>query len=166
MPDVEEEVLAVCHNGAVVRVGAVPFKDGEFRVMAPAHLLAVAEGLADLIDARQPGDEELLHRIFGRGREEGAVRCATRGRQPGFEDLKVWLHPRCGNEERRLHLLEVARVEEGANGLDDPRAGEIGRAERGIIVQPEPGGLLWRCHCMSGLLVEQASACRHPVRGL
>ena len=60
------ERLAILHQIAIGGVGPVPFEHREFRVVGGAAL-AVAEDMGELPDARHPGDDELLHREFGRG---------------------------------------------------------------------------------------------------
>src|SRR5262249_36300181 len=54
------------HQVAVRTAGAIRFEHREFGVVGRAAL-TVAKDMGELPDARQPGDEQLLHREFRRG---------------------------------------------------------------------------------------------------
>src|SRR5205823_1879907 len=69
----------------------------------------------------------------------GALAAAARGQQAGLEDLEVRLHAGVAHQQRRLDLVEAARLEEGADGVDDPLALEQRRDRLAALARAAPG---------------------------
>ncbi len=105
------------HDVVVVHVGLVRLEHGELGVVLEAHAL-VAEVLADLVHAVDAADDAALEvQLGGDAQVQVAlelvvVRDERLGQGAAVERL----------QHRRLDLDEAARVEEAADGGDDPRA--------------------------------------------
>ena len=114
-----DQRYALLHQVAIGGARAIPFEHREFRMVGCAPL-AVAEDMSELPDPRHPGDEQLLHRKFGRG-----VEIAQRGPpllrvvKLGGECPEMRFEPRAHLQSRRVDLDEAAIGEEAANSCED-----------------------------------------------
>src|SRR5208282_3881444 len=74
-------------------------------------------------DARHPGDQELLHREFGRS-VQVTLRCSGVARvvQQGLEGPEMRLEPRAHLQGRRVDLDIAARREKAADRAKNPPA--------------------------------------------
>src|SRR5262249_23629561 len=117
-----DERFALIHQIMVGGVDPIPFEHCKFRVMGRAAL-AVAEDMGELPDARHPGDEQFLHREFGRG-VQVALRPFVGARvvKQGCEGPQMRFEPGAHLQGRRVDLDITACRKEGADRTEDPPA--------------------------------------------
>ena len=133
-----DQRCALLHQIAIGGAGAIPFEHREFRVMGRAPL-AVAEDMGELPDPRHPGDEQLLHREFGRGVEIARrAPAVVRVVKLGGECLQMRFEPRAHLQGRRVDLDKAAFGEEAANGCEDSPALFEPRAPQREAIGPPP----------------------------
>jgi len=113
---------ALVHQIFVGGVDPVPFEHRELGVMGHA-VLAVAEDMRELPNARHPGDQQFLHREFGRGVQVTLCRSAVaRVVQFGGKSPQMGFEPGAHLQRRRVDLDIAACGEEAADGAENPPA--------------------------------------------
>src|SRR4029077_3206492 len=133
-----DEGFALVHQIAVGGPRPVPFEHREFRVVGGAAL-AVAKDMGELPDARQPRDQQLFHREFGRGVQVALDGAATaRVVQGGREGPQMRLEPGAHLQCRGVDLDIAALGKEVAAGAEDPAALLELAAPRGKALRPPP----------------------------
>src|SRR5215467_10955697 len=118
--------------------GPVPFEHREFRMVGGAAL-AIAEDMGELPDARHPGDQQFLHRKFGRGVQValgGSV--VARVVQRGRERPQMRLEPGAHLQGRRVDLDISLRGKETPDRTEDPPALVEPATPRGKAIGPPP----------------------------
>ena len=101
----------------------VPLYQREFRQMTGAEL-AVAKRLADLVDIGEPGREQPLHVVFGRGVQ--VIRNARAYRELAPDVVEPRVAHRMTDEDRCLAFEDIARGEELARHRQRTRASAQG----------------------------------------
>jgi hypothetical protein len=106
--------------------------------MVEAAALAVPEHARELEEARDAGDEQLLHREFGTGVEMPHRAPLARLDELGRERDEMRLQPRAHLERGRLDLDEAALGEKPPHGRRDARAHLERRAPLGQTLRVPP----------------------------
>ena len=133
-----QQAGAVGDQLAPRRARAIPFEHREFGVMRGAAL-AVAKDMSELPDPRHPRDQQLLHRVFGRGMEPAPHRAAVaRVVQIGRERPEVRFEPGADLQCRGLDLDKILRREKPAQRGEHPAALLQPRPAPGKALRPPP----------------------------
>ena len=116
----------------------VPLEHRELR-MVGRTTLPIAENVSELPNPRQPGDEQLFHREFGRGMEV-ALEDATvpRVMELGREGLEMRLEPWAHLQCRRVYFDKPVLGEEASNPPQDAHSLLEPAAPGGEAIGPPP----------------------------
>ncbi len=116
-----QQNLAVGDQVAIAARRAIPFEEGEFR-MVPARSLVVAPDPGEGEDSPLPRRQQLLAGEFRRGVEIAAMAAAVGRAQFGGEGLEMRLQPGADLERRGLDLGEAELPEQAAQRRGHPVA--------------------------------------------